>query len=329
MPYTHKIGALGGGNDIDRRHCTVQEAIPHALSLPGCKGFTFHGTHPAAHGQRVECFFKSSDAGNDDPQWQTYMTPYYHKVGALGGGNDILTQRCTIPEAIQLASTMPNCKGFTFHGNHPTAHGQHAECFFKSSDAGNDDPQWQTYMISQRAQQFRGGRVEHASKPLQPVHDRTRVLNPPEHARTYSSVWTNDAGHKLSMLDSRQGWSAQHNNYDQWVVIDAGERMQICGVVVSSRGHSRQEQKVTRVRVSVSEQQHGPWHPCGDFDCATKHEGEKRRVLLPAPVAGRFVKLNPRAFEHHVSMRCAPASPIVWPPPPPVPPAVLTPDCPP
>jgi|EP01047_Picozoa_sp_COSAG01_P057974 hypothetical protein len=315
MPYTHKIGALGGGNDIAKHHCTIPEAIQRALALPGCKGFTFFGTHPTAQGQRVECFFKSSDVGNDDPQWQTYMTPYYHKVGALGGGNDLRTQHCTIPEAIQLASSTPNCKGFTFFGTHPTAQGQRVECFFKSSDAGNDDPQWQTYMMSQRAHQYRGMPVDVAAPAAPMMHGRTKLLNPPEHARTYSSIFGGDRpghGHARSMLDSQQGWSAQHANYDQWMVIDAGERRHIYGTVISGRGHSAQGQKVARVRVAVSDRKGGPWHECGEFDCTTTHEGEKRHVLFKQPVAGRFVRLNPRAFQEHPSMRCAPArSPIL------------------
>jgi len=43
------------------------------------------------------------------------------------------------------------------------------------------------------------------------------VYNPEENMRTYSTIWGGNAigtGHGRSMLNSAQGWSAQHNNAD-------------------------------------------------------------------------------------------------------------------
>ena len=60
-------------------------------------------------------------------------------------------------------------------------------------------------------------------------------------------------GHARSMLDSHQAWSAQHNNHDQWMIIDAGRRCAVGGIIVQGRGHSCQNQKVTRVKVLVSD----------------------------------------------------------------------------
>jgi hypothetical protein len=71
--FAHKVGALGAGNDLDKRQCTVAEAMAHAKALRGCLGFTFSGAHPNALGESVQVFFKSSADGNDDPEWQTYL----------------------------------------------------------------------------------------------------------------------------------------------------------------------------------------------------------------------------------------------------------------
>ena len=72
--YMHKIGALGGGNDIEKGSYTVKDAKMHASKLPACAGFTFcHGGKMGqAGGEVVEVFFKSSDEGNGDPAWQTW-----------------------------------------------------------------------------------------------------------------------------------------------------------------------------------------------------------------------------------------------------------------
>ena len=149
---------------------------------------------------------------------------------------------------------------------------------------------------------------------IQPILDKhahpggpPEDANPPESARSYSTVHGGNAigtGHARSMLDSGQAWSAQHNNHDQWMVIDAGSSTTVRGIIVMGRGHSAQNQKVTRVRVHVSEDRNGPWSDCGEHDC---HPGggehSKKRVTLPNPAVGRYVKLNPRSWEHHISMR--------------------------
>ena len=131
-------------------------------------------------------------------------------------------------------------------------------------------------------------------------------LNPPEASRSYSSVYVNNAigtGHARSTLGSEQAWSAQHNNHDQWMVIDTGKQTFVFGVIVQGRGRSAQGQKVTRVAVSVGNARDGPWTECGEYDCHTSNEHEQRRVMLKQPTAGRYVRLNPRSWEHDISMR--------------------------
>ena len=81
-----------------------------------------------------------------------------------------------------------------------------------------------------------------------------RVIDPPEGARRYSSVFNNDAigtGHARSALGSEQAWSAAANDADQWVVIDAGSAVVVEGVLASGRARSCQDQIVTKLRVDV------------------------------------------------------------------------------
>lgn len=64
-----------------------------------------------------------------------------------------------------------------------------------------------------------------------------KTLNPPVSARSYSSVYPNGGpyDHTLSMLDSRQAWSARHNDTNQWMTIDLGNAQEVKGVVIQGR----------------------------------------------------------------------------------------------
>ena len=134
--------------------------------------------------------------------------------------------------------------------------------------------------------------------------DTPEEANQPEEARSYSSVWNGNAvgtGHARSTLGSAQAWSAQHNNQDQWVIIDLGRRMSVRGIIISGR-HDH-PQKVTRVRVEVADGAGGPWTECGEHECRVDNHNDEKRIDFGA-ATGRCVKLNPRAWEEHISMRC-------------------------
>ena len=68
-------------------------------------------------------------------------------------------------------------------------------------------------------------------------------LNPAEEQRTYSSTWNHDLpghGHARSMLDSYQAWSVGAGGTDfgahaHWVVLDAGEIVDVAGIVTQPR----------------------------------------------------------------------------------------------
>eukprot|EP01045_Picozoa_sp_COSAG04_P022115 COSAG04_NODE_2456_length_4092_cov_3.629101_2_plen_306_part_00 len=110
--YRHKLGALGGGNDLASGDYTVDEACKFCLTLPHCVGFTYMGElNPPG---RVRCYFKSTQAGNDDPAWQTHLLHFTHKVGALGAGNDVESGQYTLEEAYVRCSMLQAAVGFTY-----------------------------------------------------------------------------------------------------------------------------------------------------------------------------------------------------------------------
>jgi len=86
------------------------------------------------------------------------------------------------------------------------------------------------------------------------AYETSNHVNPPEVSRTYASVWNGDAigtGHAQSMLDSPAAWSAQNNNRDQHMTIDAGAVVQVAGL--QTQGRADLDQWVTHYRVEVSE----------------------------------------------------------------------------
>jgi hypothetical protein len=141
-----------------------------------------------------------------------------------------------------------------------------------------------------------------------------RVLNPPEEARQYSSVWEGDAigqGHARSMLDSPQGWSAGQNCVGEWMVIDAGNVVRLIGIVVTTRGDSGTwphvaDQLVETLRVEVSDNGVAWLEVSAGLDTGLKPSEDSTRqahLRLPTEVRARLVRLTVLAWHAHISLR--------------------------
>jgi len=75
-----------------------------------------------------------------------------------------------------------------------------------------------------------------------------RVLNPPEAFRKYSSVHLDNRYSQLDSLHPSFGWVANTNDQGEWMEIDAGELIQIVGVIIQGQENDVQ-QMVTEFRV--------------------------------------------------------------------------------
>ncbi len=136
-------------------------------------------------------------------------------------------------------------------------------------------------------------------------------INPSENVRAYSSVYDNNQigkGHARSMLESKQAWSAWHNNKEQWMVIDLGMEANVQGLVVSGRGKSCKGQSVTEIAVELSCDK-SSWIEVGDYQCETFNEHELKFVRLDlnnlksSSNEYRYVKIRPLCWKKHISMR--------------------------
>lgn len=67
-------GALDAGNDIESGNYTVAEAEAHCGALHDCAGFTFK-SNTSAPKDKVKVYFKTSQQGNTDKAWWTYLKP--------------------------------------------------------------------------------------------------------------------------------------------------------------------------------------------------------------------------------------------------------------
>jgi hypothetical protein len=110
---------------------------------------------------------------------------------------------------------------------------------------------------------------------------RFAVVNPPESARSYSSIWNDCADHKQSMLDSPQAWSARSCDKasgagKEWLMMDLGKVMSVGGVVIQARAD--QPEYVTELEVLTAEQ--APASSAEDeMDKRLKQAGAKKGAI--------------------------------------------------
>ena len=123
------------------------------------------------------------------------------------------------------------------------------------------------------------------------------ILNPPEAARSYSTVWDNapiGTLHARSMLDSPQSWSAQVNDVNQWMQIDLDETVYLAGIVCQGRTDVP-TQFVQQVAVECNGVE------IGTFNCS--HGDHYKASLFPTPVWAQYIRIIPRQWSNHISMR--------------------------
>lgn len=132
-------------------------------------------------------------------------------------------------------------------------------------------------------------------------------VDPPDSARSASSVWANDElgkGHHRGRLDSPQAWSSAHKEREgEWYSIDLESVVFVAGVV--TRGRADCPQWVTGFKVQTSHDgsdfadvDRGITFP-GNTDQNTPVQAEFKR-----PVRARVVRIFPQAANGHMSMRC-------------------------
>jgi len=120
-----------------------------------------------------------------------------------------------------------------------------------------------------------------------------------------SSVWSGEAigvGHGRGQLDSPQGWSAQSNNLNQWWRMDAGAEKSIVGVITQGRADC--DQRVTNFKVSTS-LDGTTWTAVdgGKVFPGNNDRNTKLTNKFISPVTARYVRIEPTAWNQHVSMR--------------------------
>ena len=137
---------------------------------------------------------------------------------------------------------------------------------------------------------------------------RTVTLNPPDTKRQKSCVYGNSAagiGHDQGMLNSDLAWIACKNDASQWYTMDAGEVRTIMGISTQARRSSGQ--RVTKYKVAYANTPEGPWTYVNngtEFDGnrydSTEHPEEN---VFDTPVQAQFMKIEPTAWNQHISMR--------------------------
>jgi hypothetical protein len=138
-----------------------------------------------------------------------------------------------------------------------------------------------------------------------------KALNPAESARSYSSVWLNDAvgtGHARSMLDSAQAWSSTPDA-TQYMTIALGSAQAVAGVVTQGRAvetPSNNAQWVLTYQVQTSQDcSDYVYVECGRVFTANTDQTTSVQAVFAAPVQASCVRLLPQTWSVWVSMRAA------------------------
>ena len=133
------------------------------------------------------------------------------------------------------------------------------------------------------------------------------LLNPLGSDRSYSTVYDNDPigfGYARSMLNSVQAWSAGANNFNQQMTIDAGIVHMVHGI--ATQGRYRYDQWVTSYSVQVSRD--GAMFTDVDGGAsftANSDNGTVVNACFSTPVSARYVRIKPKSWNNHISMRAA------------------------
>merc|ERR1719460_729562 len=156
---------------------------------------------------------------------------------------------------------------------------------------------WQLHP-SMRADVLITDEINTAGVPAVPLY----YSNPPESARTYSSIWENNkpgVRHGRSCLDGPQGWSALHKKAGEWMQIDMGKVQTVAGTVLQGRKDMAQYLKTYTVATSV----------CGtNFSNVTgTYSGQRGTVKNlftdGTTIKARYVRIYVKTFYQHPSMR--------------------------
>ena len=130
-----------------------------------------------------------------------------------------------------------------------------------------------------------------------PVHvSKVQLVNPPETARSYSSVYWDDlpgTGHARSMLGSPQAWSPTSSKPGEWMQIDLECVQSVVGIVTQGRADDQSNQYVSSLKVQLSRDGVTFSDVPGVFSSA--QYPTKTESRFPAPQSARYVRLVPQS----------------------------------
>jgi len=123
-----------------------------------------------------------------------------------------------------------------------------------------------------------------------------------EHARSYSSVYNNDAigtNHARSTINSPQAWSAKNNKTGEWMQIDMGRVLTVAGTAVQGRRGNSQYLKTYTVATSLDgtnfQSVGGVYNGGAGLAKNLFESGGKRKA--------RYVRIYVRTWHGHASAR--------------------------
>jgi len=145
-----------------------------------------------------------------------------------------------------------------------------------------------------------------SSSPPSKKHCRDIQYDPCEQARTYSSVFFNDAigtGHAQSSLASTQAWSAATQKAGEYVIMDIGAEAWLSGVITMGRADEGWEySKTITIETSLDGNSFTAVEDGKEF-AASRAPDRRKFVWLTKIIKARYVKVIIQTWQEWPSIK--------------------------
>ena len=136
----------------------------------------------------------------------------------------------------------------------------------------------------------------------------SRLMNPPELSRSYSSVYGNQlvgTGHARSMIDSAQAWSAGHTRNGEWLLLDLESDVFVGGLAMQGRGGQWVKTYSIQYWLDGESLSDAKDVEGGFVFTVTRsyNSGEEEEIYFETGVLGRYFRILPQSWASHISMR--------------------------
>eukprot|EP00942_MAST-04A_sp_MAST-4A-sp1_P007040 g7040.t1 len=137
------------------------------------------------------------------------------------------------------------------------------------------------------------------------IDDEFITKNVPETDRKYKNQKSGEK-HAQSQIDSPKAWSAANNNANNWMEMDLGSVYSVVGVVTQGRGDWPDDDEWVKTYTISTSVDGNTWQAVESGKIFNGNTDENTKITNTfASIPARYVRLFPKKYHDHMSMRAA------------------------